>query len=109
MKTIDPGAMSNAEILMRLYNAAGPPCSPHALAWMDYRRGQMSLEAAQAIIDRTLELQADLPEALRSVLDIDYISGRIIKVRLDQRPLHVALYDRDHGEGAAARALGVQS
>lgn len=36
---------------------------------------------------------------------IDYLKGRVMKIDVAKNPLDACLYDRDNGQGAAARAL----
>lgn len=93
--------MSPAEVLMRLFNAAITHFAAIAQA-MGGRvtDGNITIEQAQALIDKARDAGVDLY--------VDYLHGRVMKVKLDERPLYVALYDRDHGQGAAARALGVE-
>lgn len=38
-------------------------------------------------------------------LHFDYLLGRPIKVDLSQDEIDISLYDRDHGQGAALKAL----
>ena len=97
---LDVGDMSAAEVLMRLYNAAGAPAHAEAMAWIEYKLGDaMTVEQAQALL-------ATAPAGAR--LYVDYLHGRIIKTNVAERPIDPRLYDRDHGQGAAARALGVK-
>jgi len=35
----------------------------------------------------------------------DYVGGRVMKIHIDKDELNPYLYDRDNGEGAAARAI----
>lgn len=109
---VDVGDMTPAEVLRRLYNASWPK----GLGLLNYEADEMTLEQAQAIVDGCL---ARLPEHAKSEPDryvhlrkqalyFDYFKGRVLKIYLDERPLFVALYDRDNGQGAAARALGIQ-
>lgn len=44
-------------------------------------------------------------ELLQSYQYFDYLKGRIMKIDLSGNWLDPRLYDRDNGEGAAARAL----
>jgi hypothetical protein len=93
MAMIDVGDMSPAEVLMRLFNAAGAPRHAASMAWIVYRHDPMSIEQARALVE------AHGPGY------VDYFDGRIIKTDLGQRPVDTRLYDRDHGEGAGERAL----
>ena len=86
---IDIKGKDKAKILMALFNRA----KPLAMSYIDYRPGDMSYEEAKQIIDS--------PEPN----DFDYVQGRVIKVSLDGDSFNPFFYDRDHGQGAAAKAI----
>lgn len=44
-------------------------------------------------------------ELLKSQTYFDYLKGRVMKVGLDGDEFDQRLYDRDNGEGSAARAI----
>jgi hypothetical protein len=99
--TLDPGNMSNAEILMRLVNNA-VVATIHGDAQLLFKQlpkrfSPLTLEDAQRVIDNRGS----------QGLDFEFFNGASLKLDISQRPLHVYLYDRDNGEGAAARALGL--
>lgn len=100
---LDPGDMSNAELLYRFVNGAtvGTTLSAAHLAFkqMPGKMPTFTLKDAEEIIDR-LARTGGKP-------DFEYFLGRSLKIDLSQRPIDVYLYDRDNGEGAAARALGL--
>jgi hypothetical protein len=61
----------------------------------------VSLQACQLFIDRsTRSGRGD-----RAIIDIDYLAGRPIKCEIGGDELDPFLFDRDAGEGAAARAV----
>lgn len=93
MSLLDVGNMSPAEVLMRLYNAA----FTKGLGARHFSPEDMTLPAAERL----------LASAPPGAAYVDYLNGRVIKCDVRERPLDVRLYDRDNGEGAAARALGV--
>ena len=85
---IDISRMDKAEVLMRLYNAA----QPQGMGFLQYTPDDMKLEEAT-------ELLSEGPPYF------DYVRGRVLKVNLSKDALDPRLYDRDNGQGAAARAL----
>lgn len=94
---IDITGRDKAEVLQRLYNGGFmemvlPPTS----VALQLLRPVMTLEQAREIV-------AENPS-----LRFDYIEGRSLKVDLSQDSFDPWLYDRDHGPGLAARALGVE-
>jgi hypothetical protein len=95
---IDISNMDAADVLRRLYNRAR--CSGGA-AVMHYRPGDMSLEEAREVL---------AAHTTRSgAVSFDYVYGRVIKVVISDGRFNPYLYDRDHGKGAAAAALGLTS
>ena len=91
MSTIDISKLDKAEVLAALYNAS----KQQGMGFL-HARGQTEMtkdEAAAEIAARN----SDEPY-------FDYLHGRVMKVRLADT-LETWLYDRDNGEGAAARAL----
>lgn len=101
--SIDPGSMSNAELLWRFVNGAtvGTTLSAVHLAFQQLpgKIPTFTLQDAERVIDR-------LTQARRR-LDFEYFEGRSLKIDLSRRPIKIDLYDRDNGAGAAARALGL--
>ena len=49
--------------------------------------------------------EADADKLLEATNYFDYVHGRVMKVRIEGDSLNPGLYDRDNGEGAAARAI----
>lgn len=110
--TLDVGHLEMAEVLRRLYNAS----RTGGMGFLHFRPEEMTLEQAQKLIDdriagvqRMDPLPVDLEDYIRRhALRFDYLQGRVMKINLaERRDLFVALYDRDNGAGAAARALGI--
>ena len=76
-----------AKVLAALYNASKPQ-----------GRGFMSFDAKQMT-------EAEAATILESQTYFDYLKGRVMKVDLSGDSFAPFLYDRDNGNGAAARAL----
>lgn len=87
MATIDISQMDKGEVLAKLYNAS----KPLGMGFLQYDPAPMTPEEGA-------ELVAKCPY-------FDYLKGRVMKLNLDGDTLSTAGYDRDNGEGAAARAL----
>jgi len=87
MSTIDISKMDKAEVLAALYNAS----RPLGMGMLHYTPEEMDVEEARGL--------------LASQQRFDYLKGRVMKVNLSKDNLPVALYDRDNGDGAAARTL----
>ena len=86
---IDITKLDRAEMIAALFNfAGGHPGSR-----------KMSKEEAQAEIDAILSGE----QGLR--LYFDYLLGRSMKIHFGKDILDTRLYDREHGQGAAAYAL----
>lgn len=86
-ESIDITGMDKAAILAALYNNAQPQGRGYLVA----QPGDMTIEQARALLKRETSF--------------DYIQGRVLKVHLSGDTLDPWLYDRDNGEGAAARAI----
>jgi hypothetical protein len=112
--TLDVRSLEPAEVLRRLYNASFSA----GLGRLHFDPKDMTLEQARELIearrarvnqDTTLSPEERAQYLERHGLHFDYVQGRVIKVNLGEREaLYVGLYDRDNGEGAAARALGLE-
>jgi len=81
------GEYSKADILAALYNAS----RPLGLRFLHYDPTPMTREEAAALLEQTTYF--------------DYLKGRVMKIDLHDDVLDPRLYDRDNGDGAAARAL----
>lgn len=90
--SISISGMSKGEVLARLYNAA----RQQGLGVLDSSgRHNITVEDAQRFVDT-------FPQ---DRLYFDYLNGRVLKVDITGDILNTQAYDRDNGEGAAARAL----
>lgn len=84
---IDISKKDKAEVLAALYNAS----HPLGLGMLHFDPTPMTTEEARELLSRTTYF--------------DYLKGRVMKVDLSGEELETWLYDRDNGEGAAAKAL----
>ncbi len=84
---IDISKANKAQVLAALYNAS----RPLGMGFMAFDPQPMSEEEADAL--------------LKDYKYFDYLKGRVMKVDLAGDILSTGLYDRDNGNGAAARAL----
>lgn len=85
---IDISKLDKAEVLAALYNNS--------------RQQGMGFLHARGRAELTRDEAAEL---LKETTDFDYLHGRVMKVYLGSEYLDPGLYDRDNGQGAAARAL----
>lgn len=76
-----------AEVLVALYNNS----QPLGIGILQHDPAPMKKEEAK--------------EILKEQFDFDYLKGRVMKVNLGGDSFDPWLYDRDNGEGSAARAL----
>ena len=89
---IDISRMNKAEVVAKLFNAS----KAQGMGFFQLGNDkQMSLAEAERALDEAGDGY------------FDYLNGRIMKVDVSGDSLSPRLYDRDNGEGAAARALGV--
>lgn len=86
-ESIDIAGLDKAAILAALYNNARPQGRGHLVA----QPGDMTIEQARALV--------------KGRTSFDYIQCRALKIHLSGDTLDPWLYDRDNGEGAAARAI----
>ena len=89
MNDIDISGMDKAELLVKLFNAS----KPQGMGFLQPHASEMTIEEAR--------------DLLKEQTYFDYVRGRVTKIKLSGDTLNPALYDRDNGQGAAARALGV--
>jgi len=86
---IDITGLDKAEVLAALFNAS--------------EQQGMGLLQIAGVLPMTVE---DAKGCIADGdLDWDYLHGRVMKVDLSEDILRVGLYDRDNGQGAAAKAL----
>lgn len=79
---------NKAEVLAKLYNAS----RPFGMGFLHYTPEDMTVAEAEELLKKTHYY--------------DYLYGRLMKIDLSGDTLNTRLYDRDLGEGSAARALG---
>lgn len=84
---IDLRGLDKADVLAALYNRS----RPQGLGFLQATSGDMTREEAA--------------ELLKEHTYFDYLHGRVMKVNLAGDTFSPHLYDRDLGEGAAARAV----
>lgn len=88
--TIDISGLDKGSVLAALYNAS----RPQGLGFLHYDPKPMT--PAQGT-----EILKEEPNSPR----FDYLNGRVLKIRLDRDALDPVDYDRDNGQGAAAKAI----
>lgn len=89
--TINISRMNKAEVLAKLFNAS----KAQGRGFLDNHAAEMSTKEAEKLL-------MDTPSRC-----FDYIRGRVMKVDLSADDFDPWLYDRDNGDGAASKALGV--
>ena len=87
MGTIDLKGLDKAAVLAALYNAS----KPQGMGFLHYNPTPMTIERAKELLEQTT--------------DFDYLMGRVMKINLGGDTLNTWGYDRDNGEGAAAKAI----
>ena len=76
-----------AAVLAALYNAA----KPLGMGFLFFDPTPMTITEAKNLLQQTTSF--------------DYVKGRVMKVDLSGSTFNPWLYDRDNGDGAAARAI----
>lgn len=90
MDTIDITNLDKAEVLAALFNAS----KQQGTGFLDPTgASDMTVEDARQYTSR------------EGSQYYDYLRGRVLKVDLTNNSIITGLYDRDNGQGAAARAL----
>ncbi len=103
---IDITKLDKAEVLAALYNA-----SRQLGAGFHHARGAlpMTVEQAREAIILGDDLHRQYPDIVSSPkqgrIYFDYLHGQVMKVDIGGTALSTWGYDRDNGEGSAARAL----
>ncbi len=98
---IDISSLDKSEVLAALYNRA----RPQGMGYMHFDPKPMTTEEARAILDgenNAAHTSGFWPGYHAS---FDYLHGRVMKVNLSGDSFREDLYDRDNGEGAAAKAV----
>jgi hypothetical protein len=85
--TVSLVGLNKGAVLAALYNAS----KPQGLGYLHFTPVPMTTEEGELLLK-------DTPY-------FDYLKGRVMKINLRGDELFTALYDRDNGEGAAARAI----
>lgn len=88
MSDISISGLNKAVVLAALYNNA----QPQGLGFLHYNPEPMTTAQAEQVLESTTYF--------------DYLQGRVMKVSLaSDEYFNGRLYDRDNGQGAAARAI----
>ena len=91
---IDISGLNKAHVLAALFNGS----KQQGMGFLDESGAvAMTIKDAGKILTERAELTPSLY--------FDYVRGRVMKVDLTSDELRPALYDRDNGEGAAARVI----
>lgn len=102
MATVDITGIDKASLLAALYNSA----SPMGMGMLHYDPNVMTREDALVIIEGGDDLTSMFGGSSRGrSLYFDYVKGRPLKVDLSGDTLDTRLYDRDQGNGAAAKII----
>lgn len=86
---IDITGLDKAAVLKALYDNS----KPQGLGFLHYVSGDMSIEEARSITEQPFGCNQD------------YLKGRVLKIDISDHEFDPRLYDRDNGDGAAARAI----
>jgi hypothetical protein len=89
---IDTTGIDRAQLLAGLFNAALPGGGVARIVY-DALPEAMTIKGAQGLLD-----EFEYPY-------FDYVRGRVIKCDVGKDHISHLLYDRDNGEGAAARVV----
>lgn len=108
MTDIDIKGIDKAELLAALVNGA----RPQGMGLLQDDGKPMTKADAQDWIDRVRSHDSsmgaatgDAPAGFNRRLSFDYVKGRPIKSDIGGDTFRPGLYDRDQGEGAAARVI----
>lgn len=82
--------LSRGTVMAALYNAA----RVQGMGFMQYRPSPMTAEQGEEYLSKYGTY-------------LDYVYGRVMKVRLDGVAFHPGGYDRDNGEGAASSVIRI--
>lgn len=95
MATINIAGLDKVEVLLALYHQS----NYQGLGVVEAFSGLTREKAAEAVAHHAANPR------FGEVIYFDYVCGRVIKCEIGEDELDPRLYDRDNGEGAAARAL----
>ncbi len=82
---------NKAEVLAALYNNA----KAQGLGFLQAESGDMTKDEAAKILEESHDKY------------FDYLKGRVMKISLAKDEVETWLYNRDNGNGAAERVIGV--
>lgn len=88
---IDISGLDKAEVLAALFNAS--------------KQQGMGILQTSGRNNMTVEEAREFTSSGNDRQYYDYLRGRVMKIDLSRDELNPRLYDRDNGQGAAARAL----
>jgi len=100
---INIAGLDKAELLAALYNNS----RPQGMGIMAFTPEDMTTAEAQALLDELDESHKDIVAEyiLSRRYYFDYVGGRVVKCNITGDELAGHLYDRDLGQGAAARVV----
>jgi hypothetical protein len=102
---INIAKLDKAELLAALYNRAKPQ---DWLGWLQYRKGDMTPEAAGALLDTRdsfFARGATEYDGCQSYTEFHSVKGRVLNVDIGGDTLDATRYDGANGNGAAAMVV----
>jgi len=97
---IDIGGIDKAALLAAFYNHA----RPFGMGMLHYRPQPMTVEQAREEL-ATGDDQSVMFGQRRARLYFDYLHGRLLKIDITDDTLNPRRFDRDYGQGAAAKVV----
>jgi hypothetical protein len=97
---MDRTGLTDAEVLVALYNASRPQGFGIFQALRD-PTGVLNVKEAEKLLTGS----RNEPGQPVTGTYFDYLYGRVIKTDVSENPLDLRLFDRDMGPGAGARAI----
>lgn len=94
---MDRTGLTDAEVLVALYNAS----RPQGLGFLHAENGDMTLSEASELLGGE---RGEPGQPTRGTY-FDYLKGRIIKTDVSKNPLDLRLFNRDMGAGAGEAAI----
>lgn len=102
MSDIDIRGIDKAELLCALYNHAKPA---RGMGVLQHINGDLPIEEARELVSKYSRYHGGAYPAMPSRCYFDYLHGRALKVAVGGDRLAPGLYDRDNGQGMAARVV----
>jgi hypothetical protein len=102
---INIAGLDKAELLAALYNRAKPQ---DLVGWLQYRKGDMTPEAAAALLDTRdsfFARGAAEYDGGQNYTDFHSHKGRVLSVDIGEDTLDATRYDAANGAGAAAEVV----